>query len=76
MNNVKKLIGLLSIVIGIVAEYLLISAIANGTLIKNAEENKIFAMTVIPVSLPIIVGGLTLFGFYALKGEYNDVKMD
>jgi hypothetical protein len=49
MNGLKKIIGLLCIVVGLVAEYLLITAITGGSLVKNPEENKIFAWTVIPV---------------------------
>lgn len=71
MNALKKIIGLACIVIGLVAEYFLITAIMNNDLVKNPEENKIFALTVIPVSIPVLLGGLLLFGFYALKGEYD-----
>ena len=71
MNGLKKIVGLLCIIIGIVAEYYLITAITSGTLVKNSEENTIFALTVIPVSIPVVLGGLLLFGYYALKGEYD-----
>jgi hypothetical protein len=71
MNALKKVIGLACIVVGLVAEYFLINAIIKGDLIKNPEENTIFALTVIPVSIPVLLGGLLLFGYYALKGEYD-----
>jgi ABC-type transport system involved in cytochrome c biogenesis permease component len=74
MNNIKKIIGLVCIVVGGVAEYFLITAITSGSLVKNPEENKIFAMTVIPVSIPVLFGGLLLFGYFALKGEYDTVE--
>ena len=74
MNNIKKIVGLLCVIIGILAEYLLITAITSGSLVKNEEENKIFALTVIPVSIPVVLGGLVLFGYYALRGEYNQPK--
>ncbi len=73
MNNIKKIIGLLCIVLGLFSEYYLITAITSGSLVKNPEENLIFALTVIPVSIPVILGGLVLFGYYALKGEYDTV---
>ncbi len=73
MNNIKKLIGLLCIALGLFAEYYLITAITSGSLVKNPEENMIFALTVIPVSIPVILGGLVLFGYYAFKGEYDTV---
>ena len=74
MNNIKKIIGLICIALGLFAEYYLITAITSGSLVKNPEENLIFALTVIPVSIPVILGGLVLFGYYAFKGEYDTVE--
>ena len=74
MNNIKKIIGLICIALGLFAEYYLITAITSGSLVKNPEENLIFALTVIPVSIPVILGGLILFGYYAFKGEYDTVE--
>ena len=71
MNNIKKIIGLICIALGLFAEYYLITAITSGSLVKNPEENMIFTLTVIPVSIPVILGGLVLFGYYAFKGEYD-----
>ena len=61
MNNIKKIIGLICIALGLFAEYYLITAITSGSLVKNPEENMIFTLTVIPVSIPVILGGLVLF---------------
>jgi magnesium-transporting ATPase (P-type) len=74
MNHLKKIMGVLCIALGLVAEYYLVTTINSGSLFKTAEENKIFALTVIPVSIPIILGGLLVFGFYALKGEYDTTE--
>jgi magnesium-transporting ATPase (P-type) len=74
MNGIKKLVGILCIALGLVAEYYLITTINSGSLFKTAEENTIFAWTVIPVSIPIILGGLLTFGYYALKGEYDAME--
>lgn len=74
MNGIKKVVGLLCIAVGLIAEYFLIMAIADGSLVKNPEENIIFAITVIPVSIPVVLGGLLTFGYYALKGEYDSTE--
>ena len=74
MNGIKKVVGLLCIAVGLIAEYFLIMAIADGSLVKNPEENTIFAITVIPVSIPVVLGGLLTFGYYALKGEYDSTE--
>ena len=70
MNAIKKIVGLLCILLGFAAEYYLITQ--NGVLVKNPDENRIFVWTVIPVSLVVVLGFLTLFGFYAIKGEYDE----
>jgi len=70
MNNIiQKILGLAFIGIAIVAEVFLISYILEGKLVKDVAANQIFAATVIPVSIPIMLG-LALFGWYAFKGEY------
>jgi hypothetical protein len=74
MNGLKKIVGVLCIALGLVAEYFLITTINSGSLFKTAEENTIFAWTVIPVSIPIILGGLLMFGYYAFQGEYDTAE--
>ena len=34
-------------------------------------EDRVFGWVVLSVLVPIVVGGLILFGKYALDGEYN-----
>ncbi len=70
MNAIKKIVGVLCILLGFAAEYYLVTQ--NGVLVKNPDENRIFVWTVIPVSLVVVLGFLTLFGFYAIKGEYDE----
>ena len=69
MLLVHKILGLSFVVMAFFAEYFLIVYILSGTLVKDPASNQIFAATVIPVSIPIMVG-LALFGWYAFKGEY------
>ena len=69
MKNLQKVLGLLFILVAILAEYFLIAAVFNGALVKDPASNIIFGATVIPVSIPIMIG-LGLFGYYAWKGEY------
>lgn len=73
MNILKKITGILCVLIGIGAEYLLVTAVINGTLVKNPDENFIFALTIIPVSVPIVLG-LILFGYYGATGEYDRIE--
>ena len=57
MNGLKKLVGVLCIALGLIAEYYLITTINSGSLFKTDEENKIFALTVI---MCVVSGGFAI----------------
>jgi hypothetical protein len=69
MFVIHRIVGLILMLTGIVAEYFLILTILSGNLVKDQASNQIFAATVIPVSIPISIG-LVIFGYFALRGEY------
>ena len=71
MDIIKKILGVIAIVLGAFAEWNLYSMIKDGKFGKTAEEIFISQITLIPVSLIVVLGGLALFGYYAVKGEYN-----
>lgn len=77
MDGLKKLIGVAAMLIGIAAEYWLINALFIDPLSgknpfgKTVDAVSIAKLTLIPVSIPVILGGLLIFGYYALKGEYE-----
>lgn len=73
MSSIKKILGIVWITIAVAAIFLLVqSAIhniqPNGTLDINKPMPWII---IIIIFIPIAVG-LALFGWYALKGEYED----
>jgi hypothetical protein len=70
MNTIKKLAGLLWIVMGPVAIYYLIQTAAAEIAKKPVIDTRIQWGVFIGVSIPIAIG-LVIFGYYALKGEYN-----
>jgi hypothetical protein len=57
MNAIKKLLGIVWIGLGLAAGYYLL---INQAIIYTF------------VLAPIIVGGLGIFGYYSLTGEYGD----
>jgi hypothetical protein len=70
MNSLKRISGIIWMVLGVLAIYLLVrqAGIEFG---KNpALDTRIFWYTIIPVFSPIMIG-LCLFGYYCLKGEYD-----
>jgi uncharacterized membrane protein HdeD (DUF308 family) len=71
MNAIKKILGVVWIIIGIYAVYYLIVNQAM-TLWEKGGENVIPAVIYTVVLCPMIAGALGFFGLYCLQGEYND----
>lgn len=70
MNQLKKYVGIVWILLGIYAGYDRIT----DSLTKIGSdklEDRVFGWVVLCVLVPIVVGGLILFGKYALDGEYS-----
>jgi purine-cytosine permease-like protein len=72
MNAVKKILGIVWMLIGPVVLYLLISgAIHNINPAGTKDINKpIPWIIIIAIFTPIAIG-LMIFGYYAFKGEYD-----
>ncbi|MEY4903132.1 MAG: hypothetical protein RLZZ292_947 [Bacteroidota bacterium] len=71
MDNIKKLIGALSIPLALIVGYYLWSLTLAGKIGATPDERKVAVYTLLPVSIPIILG-LIIFGWYAIKGEYSE----
>lgn len=71
MNQLRKYLGLLWIALAIIAGYYLIVSQAIPKFESNKPEDKIPAIIYAFILTPIIVGGLLIFGYYAIKGEYE-----
>jgi hypothetical protein len=74
MNSIRRIAGILWIVIAPVALYYLIQTalleIERKPLIDTKIQWSVFIIIFIPVAI-----GLVIFGYYALKGEYDEQKM-
>ena len=73
MNNIKRALGIVWILIGLVAGYYLIISQAIPFFTSDKSEDLVPAIIYAFVLAPIIAGGLVVFGWFAVKGEY-DVK--
>jgi hypothetical protein len=72
MNQLKKYAGIIWILLGPLAMYYLIQTAASQILSKPGIDIKIQWAVFCIVFLPIAIG-LMIFGYYALKGEYDKV---
>ncbi|MGE5108351.1 MAG: DUF6814 family protein [Sphingobacteriales bacterium] len=70
MNNLKRYTGIIWMLMGPVAIYYLIKTgaaeIAKKPLIDTKIQWGVFVIIFIPIAI-----GLVIFGYYALKGEYD-----
>ena len=75
MNNLKRVLGLVWMLISPVAIFYLISTayreIAKRPVIETIVQWGVFIAVFIPIAF-----GLVIFGYYALKGEYNTLNPD
>lgn len=70
MNALKRLSGLLWMACGLYAIYLLMHQAGVEFGKSPALDTRIFWYTIIPIFSPIMLG-LVLFGYYCLRGEYD-----
>jgi len=70
MNAIKKYLGVIWIILGPVAIYYLIKTAAAEIAKKPVIDTKIQWAVFVIVFIPIAIG-ITIFGYYALKGEYD-----
>lgn len=72
MNKLRRFSGIVWIILGLVGGYYLIVNQAIPKFQTNKTEDLIPAIIYTFILTPIIVGGLLIFGKYALQGEYDD----
>ena len=72
MNTIKKILGVVWILLGLYAGYYLLKEQSIPKFQTGKTEDLIPAIIYTFILLPIIVGGLCTFGYYSLTGEYSD----
>ncbi len=70
MNTIKRYAGLLWIIMGPLAIFYLIRTAAAEIAEKPVIDTKIQWIVFVAIFIPIAIG-LMIFGWYALKGEYD-----
>jgi hypothetical protein len=70
MNNVKRIAGILWIIAGPLAIYYLVKTAVAEIAKHPVVETEIQWIIFVGVFIPIAIG-MVIFGYYALKGEYD-----
>lgn len=71
MDFLRRILGIVWILIGLLAGYYLVISQAIPKFESSAPEDMVPAIIYTFILAPIIMGGMFVFGLYALKGEYN-----
>ncbi|GAA5090081.1 hypothetical protein GCM10023210_15720 [Chryseobacterium ginsengisoli] len=75
MNGLKKILGILWIAVAFVVGYFGITVLGIPKITSGKQEDLVFGIIILFVLMPIISGGMAIFGYYSLTGEYSDDKV-
>jgi hypothetical protein len=70
MNQIKKIAGLIWFLLGPSCVYFLVQAAAHEIAAKPGIDTIIQWGVFVVIFIPIAIG-MSIFGYYAIKGEYN-----
>lgn len=75
MDTIKKILGIVWLITAAAILYFGMSVMGIPKLTSGKQEDLVFGIIIVFILLPIVVGGMGVFGWYALKGEYSQDKM-
>jgi len=73
MKALKRILGIVWMALAVAAAYFCIVEFGLPKLDTGNQEDLVFGIIILFVLTPLIVLGLGIFGYYAVKGEYDDV---
>ena len=74
MDAIKKILGIVWLALAAVIAYYGIGQFGMMKVMSDKQEDQVFGIIIIGVLMPIVVGGLAVFGWYSLNGEYSANK--
>ena len=74
MDAIKKILGIVWLMLAAVIAYYGIGEFGMMKVMSDKQEDQVFGIIIIGVLMPIVVGGLAVFGWYSLNGEYSANK--
>ena len=72
MNSLKKYLGIIWITLGLVVVYFGLTVLGIPKLVSGKQEDLVFGIIICFILLPVVAGGLFIFGKYSMQGEYED----
>lgn len=74
MDQVKKILGIVWMLLALVVAYYGLTVFGIPKVMSDKQEDNVFGWIILTVLMPIIVGGLGIFGWYSSTGEYSEAK--
>lgn len=74
MDGIKKILGIVWLILAAIIAYYGIGEFGMMKVMSEKQEDQVFGIIIIGVLMPIVVGGLAMFGWYSVKGEYSADK--
>ena len=74
MDAIKKILCIVWLILAAVIAYYGIGEFGMMKVMSDKQEDQVFGIIIIGVLMPIVVGGLAVFGWYSLNGEYSANK--
>jgi membrane protease YdiL (CAAX protease family) len=71
MNTVRKILGIIWVALALAIAYFGFTVLGYPKLISGKQDDLVFGIIIVFILLPIVVGGLLVFGKYALQNEYD-----
>lgn len=71
MDTIKKILGIAWLILAAAILYYGLKVMGIPKLTSSKDEDRVFGIIIVFVLMPIVVGGLAVFGLYSLKGEYS-----
>lgn len=75
MDIIKKISGLVWIILAVAAAYFCVFEFGLPKLQSNKQEDLVFGIIILFILTPLIVLGLGTFGYFALNGDYSKDKL-
>lgn len=72
MNQLKKFLGVIWIALGLVVAYFGLTVFGIPKLTSGKQEDLVFGIIICFILLPVVAGGLLIFGKYSMQGEYDE----
>jgi small-conductance mechanosensitive channel len=75
MDFIKRILGVIWLLMAIASAYFCVFVFGLPKLNSGKQEDLVFGIIILFILTPLVVVGLSIFGYYSLKGEYSKINM-